>query len=450
MQVLLVHDGRPGCKPGCADWIVAQGKIVPGTAARFNRVLASLGSRKVPVFVDSLGGSVEAATAMGRNLRARHLDVAVATSALAPCLATDPSCFVQGKGKGVPAAVVRDEGAVCASACVLVLAAGEHRYAVPGTLVGVHQIVRHETLVRTRNLFRILTRNEGGRRVEVSRTLISSTPISSRMITAAAGRATYDRVKSYITAMGVSADLMPLMLATPSTGIHWLTPGEQTVTDLVTDARGASSMLATLERPKPEAPQPVTTPAVAVAAAVPRRKPNVAGRALVTGDVQASSPVAGEVIWSVDASTPDTPVLRAAVAVPAINLSLLVTLLHYYHSPDQPSSDLLDIKVAAGPAIASMDMPRTHDFVPPQTFPLYGQLDRLKDGTFETQLARGSPMTTLRNEGTIQARTWLDVVLHTAAGRTLTLSLEHGPDTRAIFERVFAPPPSELPRAQGR
>ena len=86
-------------------------------------------------------------------------------------------------------------------------------------------------------------------------------------------------------------------------------------------------------------------------------------------------------------------------------------------------------------------MPRAHDFEPRQTFPLYGRINKLSPSRFETQLAQDDPKATLSNEATIQARPWLDLTFHTATGQSYTVSLEHGPGTRALFEKAFTPPP---------
>ncbi|MGH9286372.1 MAG: hypothetical protein ACRD0M_11970, partial [Acidimicrobiales bacterium] len=77
MQVHLVRSAEPGCEPQCPEWIAAQGKIDGSSVARFKRILRQLGERKVPVLIDSNGGRVTEAFAIGRLARARGLDVVV-------------------------------------------------------------------------------------------------------------------------------------------------------------------------------------------------------------------------------------------------------------------------------------------------------------------------------------------------------------------------------------
>ena len=58
MRFVVVRSSAPGCEPTCPEWISAEGSIVAGTPALFKRTLKGLGSRKLPVVVDSPGGNV--------------------------------------------------------------------------------------------------------------------------------------------------------------------------------------------------------------------------------------------------------------------------------------------------------------------------------------------------------------------------------------------------------
>ena len=80
MRILRVRSSDPACQPDCPEWIAAEGKIEVGTAQAF----AGLGGRRLPVLVNSPGGSVADAMAMGRLIRARGLAVAVARTVLEP------------------------------------------------------------------------------------------------------------------------------------------------------------------------------------------------------------------------------------------------------------------------------------------------------------------------------------------------------------------------------
>ncbi len=234
MRVVLVRDPRPDCGPSCAEWIAAQGMIDATTPHRFELVLKQIGARRIPVFVDSPGGLVDAAYAIGRMIKARHLDVVVTRTTVDTCAAGDGTCKpsrADGSLPGHPHGV----GSICASACVFVLAAGEKREAASWTGVGVHQIIEKAVLTRVRRLFRVTSRVVDGRRVEVSRTLVSVTPVSKTNVVIVPPRSGYAKVTAYLARMGIGPGLVPLMLATPHSDIHWLTVEEEAATGIVTD-----------------------------------------------------------------------------------------------------------------------------------------------------------------------------------------------------------------------
>ena len=231
MRIAVVRDATPGCSPSCTEWVAAQGRIVPETRAAFDRVLRSLGGRRLPVFIDSLGGSVPDAIAIGRAIRDRHLDVVVTRTAFDACggraCAASPLDGIRpGRAHGI--------GSVCASSCTLILAAGETRQAAPWTLVGVHQIIVKQTMTRVERSYRVVSRLVGGVRVVVSRTLVGVRPLSTFSVTKKPSPEAYETVAAYLSDMGIGSGLMPLMLATPSTDIHWVTAAEGDATGLVT------------------------------------------------------------------------------------------------------------------------------------------------------------------------------------------------------------------------
>jgi hypothetical protein len=95
--------------------LTAVGTITPGTAGRLAEELARRGDYVETVALDSPGGSVQDALAMGRLIRERRLGTAV------------------------------EPGALCASSCPLVLAGGVERRAAADAAVGVHQITTVKT-----------------------------------------------------------------------------------------------------------------------------------------------------------------------------------------------------------------------------------------------------------------------------------------------------------------
>ena len=85
MRFVRVRSDGSACQPDCPEWISAEGKIVIGTADALARVVAAVGDRRLPILINSAGGSVQDAIAMGRLIRARRLAVVVAHTAIAPC-----------------------------------------------------------------------------------------------------------------------------------------------------------------------------------------------------------------------------------------------------------------------------------------------------------------------------------------------------------------------------
>lgn len=90
------------------------GTIHPGAAARFEEEIGRVGGYVRRVRLDSPGGSVHDALAIGRAIRTRGYDTQV------------------------------DKGALCASSCPLVFAGGISRRAAEGATLGVHQVFAPE------------------------------------------------------------------------------------------------------------------------------------------------------------------------------------------------------------------------------------------------------------------------------------------------------------------
>ncbi|HEX5999950.1 MAG TPA: hypothetical protein VFZ16_11245 [Hyphomicrobiaceae bacterium] len=220
MQVNLVRSAAPGCGRQCPEWIAAQGRIEPGTAARFKTVLRRLGKRKVPVLIDSGGGSVSESFEIGRMLRARGLDVVVAGTVLAPCGRTDSACR-QGRSHKPRPGLPQSELSKCASACAFILAAGARRLVGPTAFVGVHRI-------RT---FRVMLayRPAGSARVVAERWE------TERVVEIPTPQRTYDEIRKYFGEMGIGEQVVGLILQTPADSLHWMTRGELKTSRLATD-----------------------------------------------------------------------------------------------------------------------------------------------------------------------------------------------------------------------
>jgi hypothetical protein len=131
------------CGPGCDAWIAAEGKIDLYAAQRLRKVLAKLGPRKLPLFLHSAGGSVLGAIELGRLVRSHNITVSIARTTPADCLRDEPgdkACEMLKRSGQELASDFDTSGAMCNSACVLVLAGGAQRSVPPWVRLGVHAI----------------------------------------------------------------------------------------------------------------------------------------------------------------------------------------------------------------------------------------------------------------------------------------------------------------------
>ncbi len=239
MQVRVVRNAQPGCEPDCAEWISAEGDIVDTTPAAFRKVFAEVGKRRLPLFINSGGGSIEAAMAIGALLRDRKMDVSVTHTEIEPC--TGQACG--GAIKTPPRGKPNSYNAYCASACTLVLAAGVKRLSSLSSHVGVHQIIVYQTQIRIQRTYRVTTqqRPDGGTRTR--KTLIKEQRLPGKTVEVNVDDRTYKPIQSYLGRMGIAPALIPLMEATPHTSIHWMTSAELNATQLVTDEVGGDILL---------------------------------------------------------------------------------------------------------------------------------------------------------------------------------------------------------------
>ena len=224
MQVNVVRGAHPGCEPQCPQWIAAQGRIVAGTARRFREVLSQLGERRLPVLIDSGGGSVEDALSIGRLIRAKGLQVAVTGTAYTPRAPADAACR-KAKTGGELRGLAQARLSKCASSCAFILAGGTQRLVGSGTGVGVHQIstTLRKYLVRTQRSF--------GVPVETQKTLVSEQAVQQGH---GQTQRTYTKIRQYFSDMGIGEDAMSLIMSTPNSEIHWLTRNELEATRLAT------------------------------------------------------------------------------------------------------------------------------------------------------------------------------------------------------------------------
>lgn len=224
MHIALVQALGPDCDPNCPMWIVADGEIVLGTAEKLRQVIQSLAGRRLPILINSPGGVVAEAMAMGRLIRRNGLSVAVAHTSLAGC---------QRAGKSCDERATTSLAAMCESACSFVLAAGVRRYVGDYGVVGVHEATTLHTITRTMRRYEIFYRIVGGRKQEVSRRLIGEK--SSTNSTVSEASEDLERsVADYFAEMGVGEPALSLTLTTPPTSIRLLTTSELRYSRLAT------------------------------------------------------------------------------------------------------------------------------------------------------------------------------------------------------------------------
>lgn len=157
------------------DAIRISGQIAVGDADRFLQWLDQTRPAVTRVWLDSSGGSVSDALAIGRTIRSSGYDTVV------------------------------DAGSVCLSACPYLMAGGVQRRADKGAVIGVHQhYFGQSTILPAFMAIRDLQRAQAG-------------------------------VMDYLTEMDVDLRLMSLGLRTPPEEINVLSPEQMRDLRLVTD-----------------------------------------------------------------------------------------------------------------------------------------------------------------------------------------------------------------------
>ncbi len=290
MQVTVVRSAAPGCEPNCAEWIAAQGQIDSSSLRKFKKVLSQIGKRRLPVLIHSIGGSVDESLAIGRLIRAKDLDVAVAKTEVLSCRAADKDCqefAAKGGVRGRPEAY----HALCASACAFVLAGGVSRHVGSRTLVGVHQLTSFETRFKVLRTYRVETRKSWFGPPVVKKTLMSEKRLDQKTVETPTADSAYKKVKTYFTEMGVTEAMMPLVMSASGKSIHWLTGRELRETKIATDFKDGEQLIDGVvdrDTPTPD-DQPVKgdTPANDATPGIAATYDPLAGQALCDGSERA-------------------------------------------------------------------------------------------------------------------------------------------------------------------
>lgn len=223
MRIMVVRSSEPGCEPKCAEWISAEGDIVLASAELLRKIVNSLGGRKMPILIHSGGGLRYQAMLMGTLIRERGLDVAVARTVFDPC-ANAPGGCKQGTWSG-PLGEPQSQLASCYSACTLVLAGGVRRFVGPEARVGIHNVRLNPPMVeRWRKTYRGI--------------LPVDTVIQRSFVPAIA---VYDRI--YFIKLGISEEIVDLMISTPADDMRTLDDAELLQLGLATELKDVRAVV---------------------------------------------------------------------------------------------------------------------------------------------------------------------------------------------------------------
>jgi hypothetical protein len=224
MRIVVVRSSQPGCEPKCAEWISAEGDIVLATAEQLRKIVNSLNGRKLPILIHSPGGGlINQAMNMGFLIRARGLDVAIARTVFDPCESTSGGCK-QGTWSG-PLGEPESKSASCNTTCIFVLAGGVRRFVGPEARIGIRKYELPPAIVeKWRQTYR--------------GTVLLDTVIQRSF---APPMAAYNR--TYFRKLGISEDIVDLMVSTPASEKRILTETELLKLRLATEVKDGRAVV---------------------------------------------------------------------------------------------------------------------------------------------------------------------------------------------------------------
>ncbi|MBB2753673.1 UNVERIFIED_ORG: hypothetical protein GGI57_004402 [Rhizobium aethiopicum] len=220
------------CMEDCPEWISAEGRITSDTPAQLRKILKKIGERKLPIVFLSEGGEVDAAYAMGRMIRKAGLETAVGGTRLKDCPAEDMRCDAAVAKDGASLGDTYSYGAYCFSACPLVFAGGTVRAAPQWAFIGVHQITTIYSKVRVS--YRIEYKMVNGKKTEISRKEVGRKSAGQSSSTKL-GKKAAAALTAYLKEMGVSADLIGVMMSATPDKINVVPPEDALRMGLATD-----------------------------------------------------------------------------------------------------------------------------------------------------------------------------------------------------------------------
>jgi hypothetical protein len=219
MTVVIVRHDQGSCEPNCPEWISAEGEITAATPAQFRKVFKQMGKKKLPILLQSPGGSIEAALEVGKMIRDRKLDVAIGFTRYTSCTPIDKACKLPKDHKGIYRGSVDDNRAFCNSACPLILAGGVNRTVGYFAGVGVHEPRTTWTrdYVRYREFYKIVR----GKKKVTQRKIISR---KTKFVKETYGVYKGLRLKlvAYFKTMDINAGIIDDMSKASYKDMHWL------------------------------------------------------------------------------------------------------------------------------------------------------------------------------------------------------------------------------------
>lgn len=211
------------CEPICAEWLSVEGRIDATGPKRLRTAIKELQGRRLPIVLQSVGGDVEAAMTMGKMIREAGLPVYIGGTILSGCINGNLRCNNGTKVDNTPIGIPYAVGAVCFSACPILMAGGVERKSSDWALVGVHQVTTsiRKVLVQYKVQYRI---------VHGKKKVISEKEIGRKSMgvdyTTEMRPAFRKKLDIYWKNMGVSPQVTNLMLGTKPQDIHVINPND--------------------------------------------------------------------------------------------------------------------------------------------------------------------------------------------------------------------------------
>ena len=185
--------------------------------AELKSLLKTLGGRKLPIVLFSPGGDVDAALALGRLIRQNKLDTAVGVTEFQGCQPDEKDCHANdGRGAHLLGSAYAS-GAMCNSACPLVLAGGVHRLVGGAAFLGVHQITT--TFTKTQLTYRTKYRVVNGKKRITEKKIVGRKNVGN-YTTYEMNKTVERKLAAYLKEMGIDQSIIEIMKTTPASEIR--------------------------------------------------------------------------------------------------------------------------------------------------------------------------------------------------------------------------------------